>query len=108
MIKTRLCCGKECRNEAFRELDGQFHREVASISGNPVLLAVSEALFRWLTHFHVDLAQRPRGLEKLTLAEHRAILDAIDAKKPSVAAKAMRDHLYRVNSLYRRKDRSIG
>jgi len=88
----------------FRELDGQFHREVAAIGGNPILTAVSEALFRWLTHFHVDLVQFP-GLEKLTLAEHHAVLDAIAAKDPALAAKSMGDHLYRANSLYRQKEK---
>jgi GntR family transcriptional regulator, sialic acid-inducible nan operon repressor len=86
----------------FLELDGQFHREVASISGNPILAAVSEAIFRWLTDFHVDLVRFP-GLEKLTLTEHRAILAAIEAKSPVRAGKAMEAHLYRANSLYRRQ-----
>lgn len=89
----------------FRELDGEFHREVAAISGNPILTAVSEAIFRWLTDFHVDLVQFP-GLEKLTLAEHQAVLDAIVARKPLIAAKAMQTHLYRANSLYRHKEKA--
>ena len=88
----------------FRELDGEFHREVAAISGNPILTAVSAAIFRWLTDFHVDLVQFP-GLEKLTLAEHQAVLDAIIAKKAMIAAKAMSSHLYRANSLYRHKEK---
>jgi DNA-binding FadR family transcriptional regulator len=87
----------------FLELDGQFHREVAGISGNPILAGVSEALFRWLAQFHVDLVRFP-GLEKLTTAEHRVVLDAIVARDPTQAAKAMGDHLYRANSLYRRTD----
>lgn len=90
--------------QLFRELDAAFHREVAAISGNPILTAVSESLLRWLTDFHVDLVQFP-GLEKLTLAEHQAVLDAIAARKPMIAAKAMSSHLYRADSLYRHKEK---
>jgi DNA-binding FadR family transcriptional regulator len=89
----------------FRDLDGQFHREIAAIGGNPILTAVSEALFRWLTDFHVDLVQFP-GLEHLTIAEHQALLDAIEGRNPTLAAKSMGDHLYRANSLYRQREKS--
>ncbi len=85
----------------FRMLDGRFHREVAAISGNPIWPAVSEALFGWLSQFHVDLIAVP-GLERLTLAEHLQILDAIDRRAPDVAGQAMTDHLNRANELYRR------
>lgn len=85
----------------FRMLDGRFHREVAAISGNPIWPAVSEALFGWLSQFHVDLVAVP-GLERLTLEEHRQILDAIERRAPEAAGQAMADHLNRANDLYRR------
>jgi DNA-binding FadR family transcriptional regulator len=83
----------------FRELDGHFHREVAAVSGNPIFTALAEAIFRWLSDFHVDLVQAP-GLEQLTLEEHEAILAAIEARDAGRAAKAMGDHLNRANRLY--------
>ena len=83
----------------FQALDGEFHREIAAISGNPILAAVSESVFRWLADFHVDLVRVP-GLEKLTLSEHQAVLDAIVARDSALAANAIRDHLLRANSLY--------
>jgi GntR family transcriptional regulator, sialic acid-inducible nan operon repressor len=85
----------------FRMLDGRFHRDVAGISGNPIWPAVSEALFGWLSQFHVDLVAVP-GLERLTLDEHRQILDAIERRVPDAAGQAMADHLNRANDLYRR------
>lgn len=85
----------------FQTLDGRFHREVAAISGNPIWPAVAEAVFDWLSHFHVDLVHVP-GLEKLTLAEHRQIVEAIAARDPEAAGQAMSDHLTRANELYRR------
>jgi GntR family transcriptional regulator, sialic acid-inducible nan operon repressor len=86
----------------FQEIDGEFHREIAAISGNPILAAVSESIFHWLAEFHVDLVRFP-GLEKLTLGEHRAVVDAIAAKDAAVATGAIRDHLLRANALYRQK-----
>jgi DNA-binding FadR family transcriptional regulator len=85
----------------FLHYDGEFHREIAVISGNPILSAVSESVFRWLADFHLDLVRVP-GLEELTIAEHQAILDAISARDPQLAARAMNQHLMRANTLYRR------
>lgn len=87
----------------FRLIDGRFHGEIAALSGNPIWPALSEALFRWLNDFHVDLVSVP-GKERLTLAEHRGIIKAIAAGDPDAAARAMRDHLTRANDLYRKPD----
>ncbi len=84
----------------FRALDGRLHREIAGISGNPIFSALIDALFRWLSDFHVDLISVP-GLEQLTLAEHRQILDAIALGDAEGASAAMGDHLMRANDLYR-------
>lgn len=86
---------------AFRRLDGQFHREIAAISGNPIWSALSDGLFRWLNDFHVDLVSVP-GKENLTLAEHRGIIAAIATGDAARAAGAMADHLNRANEMYRR------
>ena len=84
----------------FRMLDGFFHSEIARVSGNPIFSALIDALFRWLSDFHVDLVSVP-GLEQLTLAEHREILAAITRADADGAARAMGDHLMRANDLYR-------
>lgn len=84
----------------FRALDGRFHREIAAISGNPIWTALSDALFGWLSDFHVDLVSVP-GLEALTLAEHAEILAAIRDGDAERAGQAMTDHLNRANALYR-------
>lgn len=88
---------------AFRLLDGRFHREIAALSGNPIWPALSDALFRWLNDFHVDLVSVP-GKERLTTAEHRGIIKAIASGDPDAAARAMRDHLTRASDLYRKPD----
>jgi GntR family transcriptional regulator, sialic acid-inducible nan operon repressor len=85
----------------FRLLDGRFHRDIAAISGNPIWAALSDALFRWLNDFHVDLVSVP-GAEHLTLAEHRDIITAIASGNADRAAAMMADHLNRANDLYRK------
>jgi DNA-binding FadR family transcriptional regulator len=88
----------------FRLLDGRFHRDIAAISGNPIWAALSDALFRWLNDFHVDLVSVP-GAENLTLAEHREIIAAIGSGNPDRAAAMIADHLNRANDLYRKAAR---
>ncbi|MGB0659034.1 MAG: transcriptional regulator NanR [Mangrovicoccus sp.] len=84
---------------SFLDHDGAFHARIAEISGNPIFQAVSQAIFGWLRLFHIEQV-RKRGLEPLTLAEHRLILRGIKEGDAEAAAEAMQDHLTRVNSLY--------
>lgn len=88
-------------SDLFLECDGAFHRAIAEISGNPIFSSLSEAMFGWLAHFHIDLVRKP-GLEKLTIKEHRDIIEAIADRDEGRAAKAMTDHLNRANALYHR------
>ncbi|HMB47082.1 MAG TPA: transcriptional regulator NanR [Afifellaceae bacterium] len=88
--------------ETFVIRDGDFHREIAAISGNPIFSALAGALFQWLAHFYRGAVSVP-GLESLTLEEHGEILAAIEARDPDRAARAMTDHLSRANDLYRQQ-----
>jgi DNA-binding FadR family transcriptional regulator len=83
----------------FLLLDGRFHHGIASISGNPIFIALSQSLFSWLANFHAHLVRSP-GHEDVTLEEHEAILASIVAGDPEAAARQMSDHLNRANSLY--------
>ena len=83
----------------FTQIDGQFHRRISAISGNPIFEVLSQAVFSWMSVFHKDHVHKS-GLESLTLSEHRAILDGIAKKDEATTARAMRDHLERANSLY--------
>ena len=86
--------------ERFVELDGRFHRAIASLSGNPIFATLSHAIFSWLSEFRGDLVHK-RGREGLTLKEHRGILDAIEGHDGEAAAQLMADHINRANKLYR-------
>jgi DNA-binding FadR family transcriptional regulator len=85
--------------QAFTACDGAFHARLAGVGGNVVLSSVVAAVFDWMARFHTH-AVRTSGLERLTLSEHQAILDAVAARDPDRAARAMREHLTRANELY--------
>ena len=79
----------------FYELDAQMHAIILGASGFRRLAAMSETA--WV---HVNRARRlvlPRpGRVAETLAEHRAILAALEARDGPRAAEAMRAHLARL------------
>lgn len=89
--------------EAFLDLDGAFHRRIATISGNPIFEALSQGVFGWMRTFHVEQV-RKRGLEALTLREHRKILEAISLGNAQAAGQCMREHLERANALYHQEN----
>lgn len=86
---------------AFVGADIDFHRRIAALVGNPICTAVAEAMLGWLFRFHADLLLWS-GHEAITLAEHAAIVDAIEAGEPERAAAEMAAHLDRSAALYRR------
>jgi DNA-binding FadR family transcriptional regulator len=88
--------------DAFLRLDGDFHKAIASMSGNPVLAALCGALFDWLTYFHMDRVRSP-GLERLTIEEHSRIVDALEAGDPDLAVGRMAEHLNRANTMYQQE-----
>ena len=87
--------------DQFLDRDMAFHREIATISGNPIFPAIVEALFNWASEYYRSIVRAP-GVEDLTLAEHERIVDAIAGHDADGAERAMRDHLLRANALYKR------
>ena len=77
---------------AFIHADIAFHVQLAALSGNRILSAVSQAMLGWLFRFHSDLLIWS-GYEDITLAEHAGIVDAIEAHDAERAAAAMDAHL---------------
>lgn len=86
----------------FLETDLALHRTIAAVSGNPVYVAVSQAMLQWLTRFHKDLVRAP-GAEAVTLDEHTRLFDCIARHDPDGAEQAIREHLTRANESYRRR-----
>jgi DNA-binding FadR family transcriptional regulator len=88
---------------AFMRHDMAFHRQIAAITGNPIFVAVSEALLGWLREYHVG-ELRKLGRERQTLEEHRQICDRIAAHDVDGAAAAMLAHQTRAADLYQRAE----
>jgi len=83
----------------FVAADMRFHKALAVITGNPILVAASDAMLNWLAEFHIELL-RWRGNENVTLEEHALILEHIEKHKPDAAAQAMTAHLNRSRALF--------
>jgi DNA-binding FadR family transcriptional regulator len=85
--------------EAFIGADMKLHTQIAGISGNPIYVAVSEAMLGWLKEYHTEMLIWT-GKEKYTLAEHEEIIGRIAAHDPEGAEKMMIKHLERSRALY--------
>ncbi len=84
---------------AFMKHDIDFHRRIATITGNPIYVAVSEALLTWLSKYHIG-ELRKVGREAQTLEEHRQIIDRIALHDVEGTAAAMQVHQTRAADLY--------
>jgi len=94
--RQRRALGKA---EEFISADMQFHTRIARISGNPIFVAVSEAMLAWLKEYHTDMLIWT-GKEKFTLVEHEKIVDRLAAADAGGAEVAMLVHLERSSALY--------
>lgn len=83
----------------FIQADMAFHIRLAAISANPIITAASQAMLRWLFEYHTALLHWS-GYEEVTLAEHSAIVDAIEAHDADAAVEVMRAHLNRSRDRY--------
>lgn len=88
--------GQPIDHEAVLECDIQFHRLVASCSGNPVLAALIEALASQTVRGRLWRAISDDGAQHAALAEHRAILKALREGDPDRARLRMANHLLAV------------
>ena len=89
----------------FLETDMAFHRGIAKMSGNPIYMALSQAMLQWLEQFHCEALRAP-GAESTTLAEHVKLFKCIAANDAEGAARAVTAHLRRANKHYGNEPRS--
>jgi DNA-binding GntR family transcriptional regulator len=76
----------------YSELNRELHRRVGAISGQHVAVGLLDRLHGQLVRHQFQLALRP-GRPEVSVAEHLAILNAIVARRPDDAARAVRAHL---------------
>lgn len=73
-------------------LDDRFHRYIAEINGLNKLWRVVDISKAEMDRGRYLAIPRP-GSGDSTIKQHRAVLDALRARKPAAAAQAMREHL---------------
>jgi len=85
--------------QRFLSQDREFHRVIASISGNAIYPTLADGMYKWLTDFD---SGKPvsSNRKKQAIDEHAKILSAIVDGDSRQADKEMHNHLTRVNGLY--------
>jgi len=78
--------------EAFIELDEEFHLRIAAGSGLPVVERFLGELRGFVRIMRLG-SSRPPGHLMAVYREHEAIVDALEARKPGRAVRALRVHL---------------
>ncbi|HWS35418.1 MAG TPA: FadR/GntR family transcriptional regulator [Actinoplanes sp.] len=76
----------------FVTADMLFHQELAVIAGNELLRDMLQSV-RSLIRVWVERALNDGDHARLTIAEHRAILEGVRARDPEAASKAMSRHM---------------
>lgn len=79
--------------EATIDVDTEFHRVIATASGNPAFAAIIEALVSRTARARLWRAIHQSGAVHETQREHRAILDALEAHDPDRARIRMSVHV---------------
>ncbi|WP_038148355.1 FadR/GntR family transcriptional regulator [Thioclava atlantica] len=105
LVEEGRCAGDR---RTCEEADARFHRGIAEVAGNPVLLGVLDYLAgarrraAWQREW--ERTYRRLGVAEFTgahSAQHGAIVAAIAARDPSGAEAAMRDHLQTIEAAMR-------
>ncbi|MER6692682.1 FadR/GntR family transcriptional regulator [Streptomyces minutiscleroticus] len=86
--------------KAFIEADIAFHLETARIARNSVLSDILHSI-RALLQVWMERAGDIEGTASGTLCEHGAVLDAIRARDPEAADRAMAEHMRMANERLR-------
>jgi GntR family transcriptional repressor for pyruvate dehydrogenase complex len=79
--------------EVFVEVDREFHRTLTSFCGNPVLISFLESLSSPTHRARVWRGVTDEDANERTRREHEAIVDAIEAHQPDVAAARAMVHI---------------
>jgi len=83
----------------FMRSDVAFHFAVATIPRNPIYVALHEAIVEWLVDQR-SVSLRRAGTDRLAFQSHREIFEAIEARDPAAANRAMRRHLDEIAKRY--------
>lgn len=81
--------------DTFIELDSEFHRELARVSGNSVLLKFLETVWELLKNFITEVSRLPGAIQS-AVKYHRKIVEYMEVHDREKAEDEMRQHLYDV------------
>jgi DNA-binding GntR family transcriptional regulator len=94
-------CARQGDNRGFAAQDVEFHLILARTSGHKRLLRIQESLQAEMMRL-VILRVVQSGMRTETTDEHRAIIDALEARDEELAARRMLEHLERAEEWRRR------
>jgi DNA-binding GntR family transcriptional regulator len=78
--------------DGFIELDEQFHLHIAAAAGLPIVERFLSQLRGFVRVMRLGTTRPPGHLQEVW-AEHEAIVDMLEARRPGQAARALRGHL---------------
>jgi DNA-binding FadR family transcriptional regulator len=90
-----------------RQSDRLFHLRVAELTGNAVLSGLVDGLWAHMLAPMFDVLGRHAGLrgeDRMTIADHERIVEALGRGDPAAARAAMRAHLAHVEEILMRED----
>jgi DNA-binding GntR family transcriptional regulator len=93
LIRQKRAADAE-REDDFIELDEEFHLRIAAGAGMPVVERLLRQLRGFVRVMHIGTT-RPTGYLAHVLAEHTAIVDALEGRDAATAAEALGEHLRR-------------
>jgi len=93
LIRQKRAADAE-REDDFIDLDEEFHLRMAAGAGMPVVERLLRQLRGFVRVMHIGTT-RPRGYLTHVLAEHTAIVDALEERDADAAARALHEHLDR-------------
>ncbi len=85
---------------AASDMNGQFHRRLIEMADHATISKLLRTLNSQMIRFQYSTILTP-GRPARSLAEHKAIVEAVEASDPDAAEKAMRVHLSHVTEALR-------
>jgi DNA-binding FadR family transcriptional regulator len=80
------------RQAEFVATDVAFHRVLAEMPGNPIFIAMHDAVVEWIIDQRPPL-EDPEPNNRMSFAGHVAVFQAVTARDAEAATKAMQQHL---------------
>ena len=100
-MKEALAANKKAigNRKAFIQTDIDLHFAFASRTQNPIIVAIHNAMTRWLYEQRTVALHSPQ-IEQISYAGHEAIVRAVASRDPDAAEAAIRAHLHDVSDNY--------